>query len=87
MKKLLQNDNQSANSANNRHSFNPNTGQAVGIVPVNDLSSYTKANEPQRVFVDRVSFEQNYDSRNDANYPARGKVNKPMPFFYNETHL
>lgn len=58
----------------NRHSYNPNNSQAIGIVPVNDLNSFTKSNEPQRVFVDKMSFEHEYDSRKDGNYPNRGKV-------------
>lgn len=57
-----------------RHGYNPNATHAVGIVPITDLTSYSKANEPQRVFLDKVSFEQAYDSRNDSNYPIRGKV-------------
>lgn len=57
-----------------RHGSNPNSSHAVGIVPITDLSNYSKANEQQRVFVDKVSFEQGYDSRNENNYPMRGRV-------------
>ena len=57
-----------------RHGNNPNSSHAVGIVPITDLTSYSKANEDQRVFVDKVSFEQAYDSRNENNYPMRGRV-------------
>lgn len=60
----------------NRHSFNPNTSNAVGIVPINDLNTFTNANEQQRVFLDKMSFEHQYDSRKDSNYPNRGKVNR-----------
>ncbi len=56
-----------------RHSMNPNTQHAVGIVPVTDLSSYSKSNEQQRVFVDKMSFEHAYDSRKEDNYALRGK--------------
>ncbi len=56
-----------------RHSMNPNTQHAVGIVPVTDLSTYSKANEQQRVFVDKMSFEHGYDSRKEDNYALRGK--------------
>lgn len=61
------------NGAAHRHTYNPNGVQAVGVVPVNDLNSYTKANEQQRVFVDKMSFEHNYDSRNNQNYAQRGR--------------
>ena len=67
----LKNDNQ---GAANRHTYNPNTTQANGIVPINDLTN--GSSDQQRYFVDRVSFEQNYNSRNDQNYPIRGNVNK-----------
>jgi hypothetical protein len=56
-----------------RHSMNPNTGHAVGIVPITDLSSYSKNGEQQRVFVDKMSFDHGYDSRKEDNYPLRGK--------------
>ena len=69
------------NDANNesliaarRHSRNPYNAAAVGIVPINDLNGFSKPDEAQRVFVDRVSFEQAYDSRNENNYPMRGRV-------------
>ena len=71
----LMNENQ---GAANRHTYNPNTAQANGIVPVNDLTVGSRPNEPQRFFVDRVSFEQGYDARNDKNYPIRGKVNSKI---------
>ena len=64
----------SSNNGGNRHASNPNSQHAIGIVPVTDLTSYSKANEQQRVFVDKVSFEQAYDSRNENNYPMRGRV-------------
>ncbi len=67
----LQNENQGSVT---RHTYNPNTLQANGIVPVNDLTNGSRPNEQQRFFVDRVSFEQGYDARNDKNYPLRGKV-------------
>lgn len=57
-----------------RHGSNPNTREAVGIVPVNDLTAYSRPGEEQRVFVDKMSFEHQYDSRKDNNYPNVGKV-------------
>jgi hypothetical protein len=57
-----------------RHSNNPNTGHAVGIVPVTDLSIYSKGNgAEQRLFVDKMSFEHQYNARAEDNYPLRGK--------------
>lgn len=61
-----------------RHTYNPNNAHAVGIIPINDLNNYSKnvsGEQPgqQRVFADKMSFEHNYDSRKDANYPVRGK--------------
>lgn len=73
----LRNDNQ---GAANRHYYNPNNVQANGIVPVNDLTN--GSNDQQRVFVDRVSFEQNYNSRNENNYPIRG--NRQGAFVVNQ---
>jgi len=79
----LRNDNQ---GAANRHSYNPNNIQANGIVPVNDLTN--GSNDQQRVFVDRVSFEQNYNSRNDNNYPIRGNVSsKFICLIHNHKHF
>jgi len=58
-----------------RYAFNQNNkGAAVGIVPVNDLNTYSKVGEPQRVFVDKMSFEHGYDSRAENNYNLRGRV-------------
>lgn len=73
----LKNDNQ---GAANRHTYNPNTTQANGIVPINDLTN--GSSDQQRYFVDRVSFEQNYNSRNDQNYPIRG--NRQGAFVVNQ---
>lgn len=56
-----------------RYQYNTNGAQAVGVVPVNDLNSFTNANDKQRVFVDKMSFEHNYDSRNNQNYNQRGR--------------
>jgi hypothetical protein len=67
----LANENQGAASM---HTYNPNTKQANGIVPVNDLNGFTRNGEEQRVFVDKMSFEQGYDARSTSNYPNRGKV-------------
>lgn len=66
---------ESENGSVKRHSFNPNNAHAVGIVPINDLNSFTNANEPQKVFVDKMSFDHGYDSRVENNYPNKGKVN------------
>lgn len=56
-----------------RHGANPNGREAVGIVPVNELNSYSRPGEEQRVFVDKMSFDHQYDSRKDTNYPIQGK--------------
>jgi hypothetical protein len=56
-----------------RHSFNPNNNITQGIVPVNDLNGFSNGNV-QRVFVDKMSFEHQYDARQENNYPNRGKV-------------
>lgn len=58
-----------------RHGSNPNSREAIGIVPVNDLIAYSKSGEEQqRVYVDKMSFDHQYDSRKDNNYPNVGKV-------------
>lgn len=57
-----------------RYGSNPNSREAVGIVPINDLNTNSKSGEDQRVFVDKMSFEHQYDSRKDNNYPVVGKV-------------
>lgn len=57
-----------------RHGANPNAREAIGIVPVNDLNGYSRQGEEQRVFVDKMSFDHQYDSRKDTNYPIAGKV-------------
>ena len=76
------------NGAAYRHTYNPNGQQAVGIVPITDLSSYSKAGEPQRVFVDKMSFEQAYDSRNENNYAMRGKVtSRWVKIIFNENWI
>jgi len=56
-----------------RHGANPNAREAIGIVPVNDLNGYSRQGEEQRVFVDKMSFDHQYDSRKDTNYPIAGK--------------
>lgn len=61
------------NGAVQRHSMNPNTVVATGIVPVTDITSYSKQGEQQRVFLDKMSFEHGYDARKNDNYPPRGK--------------
>ncbi|RNA26547.1 hypothetical protein BpHYR1_053643 [Brachionus plicatilis] len=63
----------SENGFAKRHSFNPNNAHVVGIVPVNDLNSFTNGNEAQKVYVDKMSFEHGYDSRTENNYPNKGK--------------
>ena len=68
------------NDANNesliaakRHNRNPQNNVALGIVPVNDLNGFSKHDE-SRKFIDKITFEQAYDSRNENNYPIRGRV-------------
>lgn len=60
-------------ASSNDNRFNHNGVQAQGIVPINDLTTHSNVNGPQRVFVDKMSFEQNYDSRNEVNYAQRGR--------------
>lgn len=43
----------------------------VSAVPVNFL---TKRDGTQRIFQEKKSFEHDYNSRKDTNYPVRGKV-------------
>lgn len=64
----------SENGNYKRHSFNPSNSHAVGIVPINDLTSFTNVNEAQKVYVDKMSFEHGYDSRTENNYQNKGKV-------------
>ena len=56
-----------------RHSNNPNTYQATGIVPITEYKN-NMPDDQERVYVDKMSFEHNYDSRDASNYPVRGKV-------------
>jgi hypothetical protein len=65
-----------------RHTYNPNTSQAIGIVPVNELNNQSKEDEQKRTYLDKMSFEHIYDSRNDNNYPIRGKVRIILYFNY-----
>ncbi|XP_078000650.1 uncharacterized protein LOC144453251 [Glandiceps talaboti] len=52
-----------------RHGCNPHTDAAHGIVPINGL--YPK--KGPRLLVEHISYEHQYDSRNSANNPVRGK--------------
>lgn len=56
-----------------RHAMNPNTYQATGIVPITEYKNNGPESQ-ERVFVDKMSFDHNYDSRDASNYPVRGKV-------------
>ena len=57
-----------------RAAFNPTGNAAVGIVPINDLTTYSKVNGEPRTFTDTMSFEHNsYDSRSASNYNPRGR--------------
>jgi len=71
LKGQLQRPGNSDNNAN-RHAYNPNNAQAVGIVPVTELKGYNDVNR-ERVYVDKMSFEHQYDSREPSNYPVKGK--------------
>lgn len=61
-------------SSATRHAANPNSKEAVGIVPVNELNGFTRRGDEQRVYLDKMSFEHQYDARKDTNYPNVGKV-------------
>lgn len=71
----------------NRHAFNPNNAQAVGIVPITELKGYSDVNK-ERTYIDKMSFDHNYNSREANNYPVKGKVrdieflNKKKVFIY-----
>ncbi|CAF5179558.1 unnamed protein product, partial [Rotaria magnacalcarata] len=56
---------------NSRYSASPNHIRTVGIVPITDLKpdDFGPVNQTH---VEKVSYEQQYDSRNAANYPLRG---------------
>ncbi|XP_013414264.1 uncharacterized protein C2orf73 homolog [Lingula anatina] len=53
-----------------RHGCNPNTSAALGIVPVNPLP---EKNGSHRFWKERISYEHQYNSRKDPNYPIRAK--------------
>ncbi|XP_048733800.1 uncharacterized protein C2orf73 homolog isoform X2 [Ostrea edulis] len=53
-----------------RHESNTNREPALGPVPVNFL---TKRDGAQRIFQEKKSYEHDYNSRKDLNYPIRGK--------------
>ncbi|XP_052272205.1 uncharacterized protein LOC127872826 [Dreissena polymorpha] len=53
-----------------RHTANPNKEPALGTVPVNFLRP---KDGNQRLFKEKISYEHQYNSRIDLNYPIRGK--------------
>lgn len=53
-----------------RHESNTKREPALGPVPVNFL---TKRDGTQRIFQEKKSYEHDYNSRKDPNYPIRGK--------------
>ncbi|XP_025104613.1 uncharacterized protein LOC112570412 [Pomacea canaliculata] len=53
-----------------RHSANPNQKPACGVVPVNMLH---EMDGTEHFYKERLSFEHQYNSRTDPNYPIRGK--------------
>lgn len=53
-----------------RHSANPNTTPVTGIAPVNFLH---EKDGQQRFYKEGLSYEHQYNSRADPNYPIRGK--------------
>ena len=55
--------------SNIRHSLNGD----LFLVPVTDLKTEDFQTTNQ-THVEKVSFEQDYNSRNEQNYPLRGKV-------------
>ncbi|CAF5173936.1 unnamed protein product, partial [Rotaria magnacalcarata] len=62
---------------NSRYSASPNHIRTVGIVPITDLKpdDFGPVNQTH---VEKVSYEQQYDSRNAANYPLRGNRQVPI---------
>lgn len=52
-----------------RHSSNPNKTAVNGIVPV----TFVKP-QKQRFWKEGISYEHQYNSRADPNYPSRAKV-------------
>jgi hypothetical protein len=64
---------QANQSGLNRHAYNPNTKQAVGIVPVTEFKNNVPEDQ-ERILVDRISYENMYDSRDPKNYPMRARV-------------
>lgn len=65
----------------NRHTANPNKEPALGTVPVNFLR---QKDGSQKFYKEKVSYEHQYNSRIDPNYPIRAKrhgsfVWDPMP--------
>jgi len=57
---------------NTRYSAAPHHVRTIGIVPVTDLKPEDLESINQTL-VERVSFEQQYNSRNAKNYPMRGR--------------
>ncbi|XP_064622701.1 uncharacterized protein C2orf73 homolog [Lineus longissimus] len=55
---------------NSRHQANPNKSSSLGIVPVNDLG---ERDGKVRVHKENISYEHQYNSRLDPNYPIRAK--------------
>ncbi|KAK3591550.1 hypothetical protein CHS0354_041594 [Potamilus streckersoni] len=53
-----------------RHTANPNTEPAHGIVPVNFLRP---RDDSQQLIQENISYEHMYNCRNDQNYPIRSK--------------
>lgn len=56
--------------SNGRHTSNPNKTPAVGGVPVTMLPP---GDGKERRLTEKLSYEHQYNSRLDPNYPARGK--------------
>ncbi|CAF2583154.1 unnamed protein product [Rotaria sp. Silwood2] len=57
---------------NTRYSANPYHIRTVGIVPITDLKSENLESVNQTL-AEKVSFEQQYNSRDATNYPLRGR--------------
>uniref|UniRef100_A0A2C9LY86 Uncharacterized protein n=1 Tax=Biomphalaria glabrata TaxID=6526 RepID=A0A2C9LY86_BIOGL len=55
---------------NGRHTANPNKDPAYGSVPVNFLR---QKDGSQRLYKEGLSYEHQYNSRSDPNYPNRGR--------------
>ncbi|XP_050405589.1 uncharacterized protein LOC126821248 [Patella vulgata] len=62
-----------------RHSSNPNKDPAYGIIPINQLGG---RKHKHRLYAEKMSYEHEYNSRKDPNYPIRSR--RQGNFVWNE---